>query len=259
LTGPAVAIRDLEKLYGPVPALDRLNLDIVPGEFILLAGPNGAGKSTLLKTLALLVRPNAGSIHLFGEDARRGDRTGLRRRIGLLSHQTFLYDHLTGSENLVFFGRLYGLEDPQGTAREAIRAIGLEGRGDDEVRTYSRGMQQRLAIARAFLHRPDLLLLDEPFTGLDADGSDRLEAHLRAVRDGGRTCVLATHDLPAALRLARRVVVLAAGGILADRPAAALPAAELEALVRAAARPGRGAPHPGMGAARPDAGPGARP
>ncbi len=240
MIGPAVSIRNLEKLYGPVPALNRLTLDIAPGEFILLAGPNGAGKSTLLKTLALLLRPNSGSIHLFGEDARQGDRTAIRRRIGLLSHQTFLYDHLTGLENLVFFGSLYDLPDTEGAAREAIRGVGLDGRGDDLVGTYSRGMQQRLAIARAFLHRPDLLLLDEPFTGLDADGSDRLETHLRGVRDTGRTCVLATHDLPAALRLAGRVVVLAGGGILADRPASSLPASELEALVRAAARPGAG-------------------
>jgi heme exporter protein A len=238
VTGAAVALRDLEKLYGPVPALDRLTLDVAPGEFILLAGPNGAGKSTLLRTLALLVRPNSGSLRLFGADARRGDRTLLRRRLGLLSHQSFLYDHLTGFENLNFFGRLYGLADPARTAREAIRAVGLEGRADDEVRGYSRGMQQRLAIARAFLHRPDLLLLDEPFTGLDADGADRLETHLRAVRDEGRTCILATHDLPAALRLAGRVIVLASGGILADRPAAGLQAAGLEALVRGAVRPG---------------------
>jgi heme ABC exporter ATP-binding subunit CcmA len=250
LTVPAVALRDLEKLYGPVPALDRLSLDIAPGEFVLLAGPNGAGKSTLLKTLALLVRPNAGMLRLFGEDARRGDRTDLRRRIGLLSHQSFLYDHLTGLENLEFFGRLYGLADPRRTAHAAIRSVGLEGRADDAVGGYSRGMQQRLAIARAFLHRPDLLLLDEPFTGLDADGADRLESHLRQVRDEGRTCVLATHDLPAALRLAGRVLVLADGGILADRPAAGLRAADLETLVRTAARPGP----PRAGAGRVDPG-----
>jgi heme exporter protein A len=239
---PAVLGRALTKRYGPLAALDGVDLHIPAGEFVLLLGPNGAGKSTLLRLLATLSRPTSGSLRVLGIDPASGDAAGLRRRLGLLSHHTLLYDHLTGFENLLFYARLYGLPDAPAAAAEGLRSAALGERGHDPVGTYSRGMQQRLAIARALLHRPDLLLLDEPFTGLDRDATARLHRLLEGARDGRRTCVLATHDLAAGARLADRVVVLLDGRIADDRPAAGLDAAGLEGLVRRATGAAAGAP-----------------
>jgi heme exporter protein A len=241
--GPGLAIEalGLGRRFGPIAALDAIDLAVPAGQFVLLLGPNGAGKSTLLRLFATLMRPGAGTLRVLGEDVGRGDCAGIRRRIGLLSHQTFLYDHLTGEENLVFYGRLYGLAEPRATARQALRAARLEGRGSDQVRTYSRGMQQRLAIARALLHRPDVLLLDEPFAGLDRDASLGLAERLREERSARRTCVLATHDTRVALGVADRVIVLVDGRLAADRPAAGIDPESLEALLSAATRAGAAA------------------
>jgi len=222
----------LRKRYGPVAAIDGIDLAIPRGQFVALFGPNGAGKSTLLGMFATLVRPSSGSVRIHGEDPRQADRPALMRRIGVLSHETFLYDHLTGLENLVFYARLYGLPDPPGAAREALRAAGLEDRRSDQVRGYSRGMQQRLAIARALLHAPDILLLDEPFAGLDRDAADGLRDRLLTARRAGATCVLATHDFATALPVADRVVVLVSGRIAAERSARGLDEAAFDALLR---------------------------
>lgn len=243
---PAIEARGLARRYGPVGAVEPLDLSIAAGESVVLFGPNGAGKSTLLRLLATLIRPTAGSLRLFGVDAASGDAAPLRRRIGFLSHQTFLYDHLTARENLLFYGRLYGLPDPEGAALEAIRAVRLGHRQDDCVGTYSRGMQQRLAIARALLHRPDVILLDEPFTGLDRDSAHRLEERLRQEREAGRTSVMATHDLGPGMRAADRVLVLKEGRLAFDRPARAVDPKQIEALLEdvsaAAPAPARGTP-----------------
>ncbi len=229
----AIAARGLGKDYGPIAALDDVTLDIPAGQHVVLLGPNGAGKSTLLRLLATLALPSAGTLTLLGQDATRGDRLALLRRLGVVSHQTFLYDHLTALENLVLYARLYGLGHPGRVAASALEDAGLRGRAADQVRTFSRGMQQRLAIARALLHDPDIVLLDEPFTGLDRASGDALESRLRSER-GRRTCVLSTHDFDRGLRCADRVVVLAAGRLVADRPAAGLDAARLLALFREA-------------------------
>jgi len=170
----------------------------------------------------------------------------LRRRIGLLSHQTFLYDHLSGLENLEFYARLYGLDEPRATARAALRGAGLDSRRHDLVRGYSRGMQQRLAIARTLLHRPDILLLDEPFSGLDREASDRLQEALRAPDACRRACVMATHDFAAGVALSTRIVVLADGRIAADVPSAGLDAAGVDRLFRSLTASDRSA---GAGAA----------
>ena len=231
-----VAIERLSRRYGGLAALDGLDLLIARGESILLLGPNGAGKSTLLRTLATLLRPSEGRLRLFGADPSRSDRAPLRRRIGLLSHHTFLYDHLTAEENLDFYARLYGIRPVPGALRGALREVALDDRRSELVRTFSRGMQQRLAIARVFLHRPALLLLDEPFTGLDRQGADRLQAMLRDRMSDGATSILATHDFPAALPLATRVVVLDAGRAVADFPAAGLDAPALEKVYRRTTR-----------------------
>jgi len=247
---PAVRLARVVRHYGGVAAIDGVDLTVAAGESILLLGANGAGKTTLLRLLALLARPAAGDYLLFGEPTRRGgDRLMQRRRLGFLAHQTWLYEHLTAEENLRFHAGLYGLR-PDGAAIEAaLDAVGLRARRADPVRTYSRGMQQRLALARVLLHRPDLLLLDEPFTGLDRDGAERLRA-LLTTHAAGRTLILATHDVAEALPLATRVVVLARGRIAADRPTAGLTVAGVEAIDRqsssAAAAAGPRAAGPGM-------------
>ncbi len=226
-------------------AIDAIDLAIPRGQFRVLPGPNGAGKSTLLRLFATLARPTAGSLRIHGFDPKQADGGALRRRIGLLSHESFLYEHLSGFENLLFYARLYALSDPEGTSRAALSLAGLEARGADRVLTYSRGMQQRLAIARALLHAPDVVLLDEPFTGLDPEAAEGLEARLRALSPSA-TCLMATHDHGMALSLADRIIVLASGRMVADRPARALDAPSLGALFRSAAA-GRWAPR---GAAR---------
>ena len=231
---PVIEARDLHRSFGALPAIDGLDLTVTAGEAILLLGPNGAGKTTLLRTLATLLRPGRGRLRLFGLDATSGDRSPIRRRIGLLSHQTFLYDHLTALENLAFYGRLYDRDTGNEALRAALHEVGLEERGEETVRSLSRGLQQRLALARVFAHAPELLLLDEPFTGLDRLGADRLHLMLRTRLRAGATCLLASHDLPAALPLATRIVVLSAGRIAADRPAAGLDPAGAESLYRAA-------------------------
>jgi heme exporter protein A len=227
---PAIEARGLARSFGAVGALEPLELTVPAGESVLLLGPNGAGKSTLLRLLATLLRPSSGSLRLFGESPGNGE-AGLRRRIGFLSHQTFLYDHLTGRENLLFYGRLYGLPDPGGAAEEALRGARLEQRGGDCVGTYSRGMQQRLAIARALLHRPDLVLLDEPFTGLDRESSRHLEGRLREEAALGRTQMIATHDYGRSLGTSDRVLLLRDGVVALDRKAREVEPREIEALL----------------------------
>ena len=232
-------------MYGALPAVEDLDLEIPRGQFVLLLGPNGAGKSTFLRLCATLIRPSGGGLHLLGSPLSGAALPGLRRRIGLLSHQSFLYDHLTAAENLLFYGRLFGLPRPADEARAALATVGLLRRADDLVRTYSRGMLQRLAIARALLHKPDLVLLDEPFTGLDRDSSDSLRERLAVLRSTGRTCLIATHDFAAVAGLADRVIILADGRLAADRPAGGLQAQDIDALFREAIPPGpRVAAHP---------------
>ena len=228
---PAIRAAALRKIYGALPALDGVDLIVPSGTCVLLLGANGAGKSTLLRVVSTLVPPTSGTLRIHGADARRADRAALRRRIGLLAHQTYLYENLTAAENLQFYARLYGLPSPRDAAREALASSALEDRAADLVRTFSRGMKQRLAIARALLHDPDLLLLDEPFSGLDRESCARLTAQLVASRDAGRTCLLATHAVVVAAGLADRVVVLAAGRVAADHSAARMGPQELESLL----------------------------
>lgn len=207
---PLVEARGLTRRYGAVRALRGVDLTLNRGEVLLVLGPNGAGKSTLLRTLAGLLRPEAGSIAVLGRALTRDDPDA-RRPIGLLSHQSLLYDELTLQENLVLTGRLYGVRDPAGRARQALAEQGLEERADSRPRHLSRGMLQRAAIARALLHDPALLLLDEPFTGLDAVAADRLRTLLRTHATPERALVVVTHHAAEAWDLATRVGVLVNG------------------------------------------------
>lgn len=220
----------LTKTFGLLPALQRLDLQIERGECVALLGPNGGGKSTLLRLLCGLSKPNAGVIRVGGW-ALPGEAAAVRAQIGVVAHKPLLYDTLTAAENLRFFGRLYGL--PAGESEARIRAllaeVGLAKRADDLVRTFSRGMQQRLSIARALLHQPDVLLFDEPHTGLDQAASAMLDAVIVRAREQGRTLVIATHELERAAQLATRAVILVRGRVAHDGPLAGMDGAALAA------------------------------
>jgi heme exporter protein A len=228
---PAVEARALEKWYGAQPAVLGVDFTLQPGEFLTLFGPNGAGKSTLLGMLCGAVRPTGGEVRLGGEPAR-DDAEAQRGRIGVLSHQTFLYGNLTARENLEFYARLYGLADRSERVLRALSEVGLGTRADDRVHGLSRGMQQRLALARTLLHDPELVLLDEPYTGLDPHASAMLRGVLERLRDGRRTVVLVTHNLAQGLELATRVVVQVAGRWVSDEPRVAVDAAGFERVYR---------------------------
>ena len=217
--GALLAAAGLERAFGALRALRGVSLEVGAGETLAIAGPNGAGKSTLLRILAGLMRPSAGSVTIEGHPVSPADPAS-RRPIGLVSHQSLLYDDLTLHENLAFAARLHGLSDPDATARRALDDAGLGARGGDLPRLLSRGMLQRAAIARAILHDPRVLLLDEPFTGLDAASAERLRGLLAERAAAGRALVLVTHHLAEAWDIATRVAVLVAGGWVLDEPKA---------------------------------------
>lgn len=211
----ALAVTDLARSFGPVRALRGVTFSLRLGEALVVFGPNGAGKSTLLRLLAGLLRPDRGRIELFGLPFVRSN-AGQRARIGLISHASLLYDGLTGRENLEFAARCYRLPDPHAAAARSLEAIGLEEAADRAAGTYSRGMTQRLAIARALLHDPELVLLDEPFTGLDARAAQSLRRQLERLRETGRTMVMVTHNLEEGLELATHVAVQVGGRFVAQ-------------------------------------------
>ena len=228
--GPLFEARSVVRHFGAVPALDRIDLAIAPGERVLLLGRNGAGKTTLLRLAATLLRPTSGTVLLFGHDPRGDAGAALRARIGYLPHASLLYDDLTVAQNLGFHAGLHGLAGAAARVETALQEAGLADRADDAAGTLSRGLQQRLSAARAFLHRPDLLLLDEPFTGLDRPGVARLQGLLRDRLGREGACLLATHDIPSAWPLVTRVVALARGRVVLDRSAAGLAAEDLPRL-----------------------------
>src|SRR5512138_3061846 len=185
------------------------------GEFVALLGPNGAGKTTFLRILASLSHPSLGDVRISGHRLPR-DAAAVRAGLGVVSHTPLLYGDLTAEENLRFYGRLYGIEDAMRRIAEVLDLIGLSSRRGDLVRTFSRGMQQRLAIGRAVLHDPDVMLFDEPHTGLDRDASSMLDGILSEVAARGRTVVMTSHDLARAADLATRFDVLSRGKIVAS-------------------------------------------
>ena len=210
-----IGIRGLVKSFGDHFALKGIDLDVAPGECLALVGPNGAGKTTLLRVLASLSRPSAGSVHLAGVNLADG-AAEMRRRIGFLSHQPLLYGDLSAEENLRFYGRMYDVADLEQRSTEMLEQVGLKRHRAELVRTFSRGMKQRLAIARAFLHDPPVLLLDEPYTGLDRQAAEMLDAVLRDVDLSSRTALLTTHNLERGMSVSQRVVVLVDGRIACE-------------------------------------------
>lgn len=223
-----IAIRGLTKTFGPRTALDDVNLSVDSGEFIALVGPNGAGKTTLMRILATLSRPSSGTVRIAGLDLL-SDGEQVRRHIGFLSHQTLLYDDLTAEQNLRFYARMYDVDRPQKATEarkgrscarisELLERVGLAARRSDLVQTFSRGMKQRLAVARAVLHRPQILLLDEPYTGLDPQAIGTLRDLLAELAGEGCTILLTTHRLNRALSTGGRILVLHQGQLVYDQP-----------------------------------------
>lgn len=208
MNAPAIAVGHVWKFYGDYAALRDISFELQPGRCTALIGRNGAGKTTLLRTMAGLSRADKGNVTIFGKDMRSPET---RRRIGVLGHSIGIYDELTAIENLRLFSRLYDVKDGEASATRWLARVGLERVADGLVREFSRGMRQRLAVARAFLHDPDILLLDEPFTSLDDKAIDVLQTVLRQSLSEGRTVVMSTHQLREALALATDVVLINRG------------------------------------------------
>ena len=208
-----LSIRDLSRNYGRRRALSRVSLECRPGEIVGLLGPNGAGKSTLLSILSTLSAPTSGEVRYGGRTAAEIG-SALRSHIGVLSHDLHLYPELTARENLEFFARMYRVTHVAAGVTAGLERAGLADRANDLVQAFSRGMRQRLALERALLHDPHLLLLDEPFTGLDDTSTVSLIARLKQLRAAGRTVLVATHDLDTAEEVLDRAVVLRDGRLV---------------------------------------------
>lgn len=230
----AIRARGLDKRFGPVVALGGIDLDVAPGATLAVLGPNGAGKSTLLRLLAGLSRPSRGSLRV---GSGRESRLAARGRVGYVGHATFLYPALTARENLVFAARLYGVTEPAGRAAALLDAHDLGAVADRLAGGFSRGMAQRLAIARGLVHDPPIVLLDEPFAGLDRSSSARLSVALRRMRTEGRTLVLVTHEIGIASALADSAIVLARGRIVHRAEGAALEQTVLDAAYARSVEP----------------------
>ena len=205
-------LEQVRKVFGAREALRGINLKVRQGESIAIFGPNGAGKTTLLRIIAMLARPSSGAIRFLGLDLREWDAQ-VRRLVGLVSHQPFLQADLSAAENLLLHARLYETSDPASRVTQALERVGLAARRNDLVRAFSRGMQQRLSIARVLLYEPALLLLDEPYTGLDPQATALLEELIVEWRARGRAVILTSHDLERGARFGGRVLILRAGRI----------------------------------------------
>jgi len=228
-----IEVRRLTKRFGLKTVLKDLDFHVQAGEFVALLGPNGAGKTTFLRILASLSRPAMGEIRIAGFRLPQ-QATAIRHILGVVSHQPLLYGDLTAEENLHFYGKMYGIDLPEKRICEVLDLVGLSLRSRDLVRTFSRGMQQRLAIGRAVLHDPEVMLLDEPHTGLDQDASIMLDGVLREVAARGRTVVMTSHDLARAADLASRFDVISRGKIVASAGRAEMSAERLPVFYREA-------------------------
>ncbi len=223
---------ELVRTFGGCRAVDGVSFQLDRGLLLAIFGPNGAGKSTLLRMLAGVLRPTSGQIRVAGEAARVPDREW-RRRVGVVSHESFLHGHLTAEENLLFYGRLFGLPHLKERVGEHVEAMGLREGAGVPVADLSRGFQQRVALARALLHDPEVVLLDEPYTGLDAHAAGLLREQLGSLKDGQRTVVLVTHNLRQGLELADRVAIQVRGRFVTVEERGKIDATGFDTLYRA--------------------------
>ena len=208
---PAIEVAGVSRTFGRRRAVDGVTLSVPAGDCLALFGPNGAGKTTLLRLVAGLLKPSAGSVRVSGRALR--DDADARAQVGLISHQSMLYRALTARENVEFAARLYGVADPRAAATRALELMRVAERGDSPVRALSRGLQQRISIARAVVHEPGVVLLDEPYTGLDAAGGAALTEMLQSLRAAGAALLLVTHNVDEGLAVASHAAVMLAGRI----------------------------------------------
>ncbi|PKQ10159.1 MAG: ABC transporter ATP-binding protein [Actinobacteria bacterium HGW-Actinobacteria-9] len=226
----AVEVRELTRTFGVRKALDKVTFDLPRGSFLSIFGPNGAGKTTLVSVLTTVSAPSKGSARVSGLDVVE-DAVELRHRIGLISHNPLLYPDLSAEENLLFFADMYGVDDPRDRVRELLLAVELDHRRLDLARTFSRGMLQRLSIARALLHSPEVLFLDEPYSGLDPHAADIFDNLIAQIRDR-HTFVMISHDLDKGLELCSHALILARGKVVLSSAKEDLDPGEFKATYR---------------------------
>ena len=229
---PIVEVGELTREFGPTQAVAGVSFSLAPGECLALFGPNGAGKTTLLRVLAGLLRPTSGSARISGIALPGGPLA--RSRIGLISHHTMLYEALSARENVSFSARLYGIRDTRARVDDALKRMSMLERADASVRSLSRGMQQRVSIARAMVHSPQLVLADEPYSGLDESGARSLTALLQELRSAGTAIIVVTHNLVEGLSLATHAAVMQHGKFVRYDPAARVDAKSYAAKYREA-------------------------
>lgn len=225
-----IHVHDITKNFGSMTVLDNVNFSVKGGEFLTIVGPNGAGKTTLIKIMATLVNATGGTVEIGGFNVKKYPEK-VRGVIGVISHNTYLYNELTAGENLKFFGKMYAIPEIDRRVDEVLGETGLSKRKHDRVGTFSRGMKQRLSIARAILHNPAVMLLDEPYTGLDQQASASLESVLDSLTGSGITTIMISHDLKRGLALADQVMIMASGTVAYHAPASEVAnVAEFQAL-----------------------------
>ena len=223
----AICVRNIKKNFGFLEAVRGVSFDLKKGEFLALFGPNGAGKTTLIRMLSALTRPTSGAASVAGFNVLDGDQN-LRKEIGVISHSSCLYSDLSAFENMLFYAKIYGLVNPGERAAEVIEEAGLKARMYDRVRTFSRGMLQRLSIARATIHNPSVLFLDEPYTGLDQHASMRFKDYLKSLHNKKRTVLMTTHDISRGLEMCDWVAILVKGRLAYMQPAASIDKRDFE-------------------------------
>ncbi len=211
-----VESKRVTKKFGFKTVLKGIDLELKTGNFLALFGPNGAGKTTLIKILCSSMHPSSGKVSIAGFDPR-SDREALCQVVGIVSHHTFLYNNLSAVENLKFYGTMYGVTGLDEKIEKLIGLVGLAAHTDDKVQTFSRGMQQRLSLARAIIHDPLVLFLDEPYTGLDQRGAEELKQILLEFRNQGKTVIMTSHNLTRGLELCTRVMILRSGRKVFDQ------------------------------------------